>query len=279
MFYRHISKRFGVFKSDRLIESLVTEINSLSQKDIVNFHQQPKTPENMAIKGERGTLYIQPNKTFTYIDICLYGISIEKEMFGFMVDLCGKSFDSYKHLKKKEPYWRVGIENLSIIRKAAYRFAGLDSPKEYFDISLDNNIVDDIQHIIEQTDIETTERDSLIQSRIGQGKFRENLIKLWQECSVTGYKMVSLLVASHIKPWAYSDNKERLDPFNGLLLLPNIDKAFDMGYISFDKTGKILISKGFVDFGLLGIRKGIQINIKDGNIPYLEYHRTHVFKS
>jgi hypothetical protein len=116
------------------LESLVTEINSLSEHDNVYFHQQDKVKEHMVIKGKKGThiyktsLYVQPNKAVTYIDICLYGISIEKEMLDFMVDLCGKSFDGYKHPhKRKEPYWRVGIEDFNIVRKAAYRYAGLKS--------------------------------------------------------------------------------------------------------------------------------------------------------
>jgi len=260
------------------LESLVKEINSLSQQNIVYFHPQPKEGSHiLAIKGAKGTpvdntsLYIQPNQTFNYIDIGLYGKSIEKEMLGFMVDLCGKSFHSYKHPKgQRQPFWRVEIEEFDIIRKAAYRYAGLESFKKYFDKSINNNIANDIQDIIEKNDIKTTEKESLIQCRIGQGKFRENLINLWQGCSVTGVKMISLLVASHIKPWCYSDNKERLDPFNGFLLLPNIDKAFDMGYISFDEKGMILISKDFDDFGLLGIKRSMQINIKDENIPYLD---------
>ena len=140
-----------------------------------------------------------------------------------------------------------------------------------------DHIAQDIQEIIKQPNSEPTEKSSLILCRIGQGKFREDLIKLWQECSVTGFKMISLLVASHIKPWADSDNKERLDAFNGLLLLPNIDKAFDKGYISFDEMGTIIISKDLGDFGSLGIKRDMKINIKDENIPYLEYHRTHVF--
>jgi hypothetical protein len=192
------------------LERLVKEINSLSQQNIVYFHQQPKEgSHNLVIKGVKGTpiyktsLYIQPNQTFNYIDICLYGISIEKEMLGFMVDLCGKSFHSYKHLqKKREPFWRVGIEDFDIIRKAAYRYVGLESFKKYFDQSINNNIAHDIQDIIEKNDIKNTEKESLIQCRIGQGKFRENLINLWQGCSVTGVKMISLLVASHIKPWS-----------------------------------------------------------------------------
>lgn len=114
------------------LDSLVTEINSLSQRDIVYFHQQNIVKENMAIKGEKGThvyktsLYIHPNKSFTYIDISLYGISLEKEMFDFMVNLCGSKPYGYAHPQDRQPYWKVRIENFHIIRKAAYRYAGLD---------------------------------------------------------------------------------------------------------------------------------------------------------
>ena len=52
-----------------------------------------------------------------------------------------------------------------------------------------------------------------------------------------------MLKASHIKPWNISDDYERLDEYNGLLLTPNLDAAFDSGLISFDKDGVILISK------------------------------------
>ncbi len=89
-------------------------------------------------------------------------------------------------------------------------------------------ITNDIQEIIEHPHIDSTEKSSLIQSRIGQGKFREGLLKLWGACSVTQSNNYPLLVASHIKPWSKSTNQERLDPYNGLLLLPNLDKAFDL---------------------------------------------------
>jgi 5-methylcytosine-specific restriction protein A len=58
-----------------------------------------------------------------------------------------------------------------------------------------------------------------------------------------------LLKASHIKPWRDSDNAERLDIYNGLLLIPNLDSAFDKGYISFDDGGKIIISDMIKDGG------------------------------
>lgn len=93
-------------------------------------------------------------------------------------------------------------------------------------------------HVEEQE----TAKESLVQSRIGQGQFRAALIEYWQCCSVTGYTQVELLKASHIKPWRYASNQERLNVFNGLLLLPNLDTCFDLGLISFDDEGKILIS-------------------------------------
>ena len=88
----------------------------------------------------------------------------------------------------------------------------------------------------------STEAEALVKARVGQGKFRNNLIEYWKGCSVTNCKYITILIASHIKPWKDSSNKERLDVYNGLLLLPNIDKLFDKGYISFRDTGKIMIS-------------------------------------
>ena len=87
-----------------------------------------------------------------------------------------------------------------------------------------------------------TAKESLVQSRIRQGQFRAALIEYWQCCSVTGCKQIELLKASHIKPWRYASNQERLNVYNGLLLLPNLDTCFDLGLISFDHEGKILIS-------------------------------------
>lgn len=60
-----------------------------------------------------------------------------------------------------------------------------------------------------------TTREAVIQSRIGQGLFRTDLIEFWQGCSVTDCKHIELLRASHIKPWRDSSNAERLDTYNG----------------------------------------------------------------
>lgn len=150
---------------------------------------------------------------------------------------------------------------------------------EYLEVTnITDLIVTDISDIIELPNVGNTEKSSLIQSRIGQGKFRDSLVKLWGGCAVTKCTEISLLVASHIKPWSKSDNQERLDPYNGLLLLPNLDKAFDLGFISFDSSGNILISSSLPEFRLLGISETMSIQIKEKNKNYLKHHRSHVFK-
>ena len=39
------------------------------------------------------------------------------------------------------------------------------------------------------------------------------------------------------------DPDEKGDVYNGLLLLPNLDKLFDKGYISFNTNGQVIYSK------------------------------------
>jgi hypothetical protein len=128
-----------------------------------------------------------------------------------------------------------------------------------------------------------TERQSLVLSRIGQGEFRAQLVSYWKGCAVTDANCIPLMKASHIKPWRESNNKERLDVFNGLLLSPNIDAAFDTGYITFDSQGKIVLSKAMVGAPAfqLHITAKLRINpklLRPEHEVYLEHHRREVFR-
>lgn len=116
----------------------------------------------------------------------------------------------------------------------------------------------------------TTEREAVVHSRIGQGEFRNRLIHYWKGCAVTGCKRLEILRASHIKPWRDSDNRERLDVHNGLLLAPNLDAAFDKGFISFDDDGSILISSKLDerDRLALGIHPEMRIRVDPRHRPY-----------
>ncbi|MFZ3130610.1 MAG: HNH endonuclease [Desulfosporosinus sp.] len=137
------------------------------------------------------------------------------------------------------------------------------------------------EFMITSKELSNTEREANIKNRIGQEEFRTNLIKYWKNCSVTGCELVEILKASHIKPWHCSDNRERLDMFNGLLLIPNLDSVFDDGLISFDNEGKILLSNLLDDSDRhkLGIHPGLSIRkIEANHIKYLEYHRRNIFR-
>jgi putative restriction endonuclease len=120
--------------------------------------------------------------------------------------------------------------------------SALNKFREYLADEYESDVESDIDKIVEDPTLATTEKSRLIKARIGQGTFRERLVDYWNGCAVTGYKDINLLVASHIKPWSASDNAERMNKFNGLLLIPNLDKSFDSGLITFEVDGHIRMS-------------------------------------
>ena len=85
--------------------------------------------------------------------------------------------------------------------------------------------------------VEKTEIQRLSTIRTEQGRYRKAALALWNNrCAVTGVDETNWLIASHIKPWRESDNSERIDPRNSLILTPNYDKLFDRGVISFSPS-------------------------------------------
>jgi hypothetical protein len=142
-----------------------------------------------------------------------------------------------------------------------------------------NDVESDIDTIFEDQSLNETERLNLVKSRIGQGIFRQRLLAHWKQCAVTGFRDTGLLVASHIKPWRSSNNSERLNGFNGLLLTPNLDKAFDSGLITFDLGGHIKVSPRFKEFNKLGITTDMNVKLLADHEPFMTFHRANVFHS
>ena len=126
-----------------------------------------------------------------------------------------------------------------------------------------------------QKPLGSTTKQAIRDARVGQGYFRQELLKLWPACPVTGVSNPSLLLASHVKPWAKSSDGERLDPFNGFLFAPHIDKLFDRGLIGFTDAGAIIINRllSSSDRVALGIHTGIKISIHGSHKKYLAEHR------
>lgn len=126
-----------------------------------------------------------------------------------------------------------------------------------------------------------TEKEQLVKARLGQGQFRRDLLSLWEGCCLTGCTTPKLLRASHIKPWSKSNNRERLDRYNGLLLTPNADALFDSGYITFSSDGEMIVSRKLPEEEAKMLLSGCARKIKvfSENRSYLEYHRRHRFRA
>lgn len=122
-----------------------------------------------------------------------------------------------------------------------------------------------------------TERRALLKARIGQGIFRDRLLAYWGgSCAVSGLSLSRLLRASHIKPWRDSDNNERIDVYNGLLLSPAYDAAFDAGLVSFSDSGGIIISAALDHDTLTSLAidpKGKLTKVEGPHLGYLKHHR------
>jgi putative restriction endonuclease len=133
-------------------------------------------------------------------------------------------------------------------------------------------------------EINNTEKFAKLKIRIGQNSFRNNLIAEMRKCPITGIDDKRLLIASHIKPWVYSNHEERMNIKNGLLLSPLFDKLFDkgIGLVTFTFDKKILIPNKLSkeNVARLNIQSNQIIDNLDmnGREEFLDFHRTRIFQ-
>ena len=140
------------------------------------------------------------------------------------------------------------------------------------------------EEIIEDEMISKKEKERLIKARVGQGAYRE---KLLEECPFCPFTLVNderLLIASHIKPWVKSDDKEKIDPKNGFMFTPTYDKLFDRGFITFADDKSLIVSPWLSPMNQrrLSIYTGKlidKLNLDEKRKEYLKYHRENRFKS
>lgn len=145
---------------------------------------------------------------------------------------------------------------------------------------VDKDLENDLQAIILPATVPTTIIREIL-ARLGQGKFRQLLLKKWGgKCSVTGLGRPEVLRASHIKRWAdcIDTPRQRHDGENGLLLTANLDCLFEAGLISFDDAGHMLIDKQLRAEEArreLGIDESMKLRIKPSEKQkrYLYEHR------
>ena len=133
------------------------------------------------------------------------------------------------------------------------------------------------------------DKEKSTSARINQRFFRNAVLSAYNHrCCITGIRLDSLLIASHIKPWAESNPfTERTNPSNGLCLNALYDKAFDNGLITVLPDYTILVSskipKEIADNELLRLNqlRGQRIMLPNRFVPskqFLEYHNEFIFE-
>lgn len=132
------------------------------------------------------------------------------------------------------------------------------------------------------------DRIAELKMRVNQSFFRSLILSIYRsKCAISGVDIPDLLIASHIIPWAKNE-KERLNPQNGLCLSPLYDRCFDKGYIGITSDYRIVLSRElkhnsekdyFVrHFGQL---EEMPISLPDRFLPdpdFLDYHYNTIFR-
>lgn len=139
------------------------------------------------------------------------------------------------------------------------------------------------KEVMEDKEIDSEEKKQVIRARKWQWKYRQLLLEQCPICPITLISDDRLLIASHIKPWAKSDIKEKTDPKNGFMLTPTYDLLFDRGFITFTDNKKIIISPWLskMTCSKLNISPDKQYTMlpTEWRENYLEYHRNYIFKN
>ena len=106
-----------------------------------------------------------------------------------------------------------------------------------------------------------------------------------ESCAICNLNHPKLLIASHIIPLSKNE-RERLNPHNGLCLCSIHDKSFDSGLISINENFKLLVSKELRKIDKKSFKsffanyENEELNIPKKFYPsldFLEYHHENIF--
>jgi hypothetical protein len=195
----------------------------------------------------------------------------------------GKEF----YLTKISPEFAgVIIEALGTVARScrveASQLSLNDSTEKFADTAEEEILKYVTDQVIKDPEIPETTRLSLVKARVGQGIFREEVSKIERHCRLTGVGDNDFLVASHIKPWKDSDNRERLSGQNGLMLTRTPDHLFDKGFISFADDGRLLYASRVNREALAKMKipeEGFNAGrFNPAQLEFLRYHRNYIFK-
>jgi putative restriction endonuclease len=185
---------------------------------------------------------------------------------------------------------RKGMSNYSKLDKEVWS-EFYSAPEEVVfesEVLLNKILPEDKEFDLENIKSKKTETQRVIISRVNQSFFRKSILASYEnKCCISGLNLNSMLIASHIIPWN-KDEKNRLNPSNGLCLNALYDKAFDKGFITVNSNFEIIISNTilrleetkYLNDNFIKIHKN-KIRIPQKFLPqkeFLEYHNDIIFQ-
>lgn len=184
-------------------------------------------------------------------------------------------------VKQCQPIWNDFIDNREELFFESERIlAGFENQtieQKY------SNLLQDIKHKTGEDKIRE------LKTRVNQNVFRQIVLNIYStKCAICGIDIPELLNASHIIPWSKNE-KERLNPSNGICLSKLYDSAFDKGLIGIKTDYTIILSSkilknknaeyyekhfGFLEYSKLQLPERFKPNKK-----FLEYHLDTIFQA
>jgi len=201
-------------------------------------------------------------------------LGVSSESFCLEHGLDGASVDEYREPATGQLYLRFINEAaaLHLLHSAARRVDERACPHSTRDL---DQLSVDLSALDRSEDVPETLRSALRDARLGQGRFRADLERIFDyRCAVTGFRTRELLRASHVLPWSKATNEQRLDPNNGLLLSANVDALFDSLLLTFRPTGQAICSRALhvSDISKLEPLQGLSKTPSAAQSTYLRLH-------
>ncbi len=179
-----------------------------------------------------------------------------------------------------QPIWNEFINNRE---ELLYKSEHILANKENTDLEIK------YQDILKDTkNLKGEIKERIVKTRVNQSVFRKIILSTYtQRCAISGIDIPQLLVASHIIPWSQNE-KERLNPSNGICLSSLYDKAFDIGLIGIKKDYTVIISDKIKNKSKMDYYNIYFKNIENQKIflperykpelKFLEYHLDTIFQ-
>lgn len=222
--------------------------------------------------------YLNRNKVIEFLSLpiseAIYFITNSKKTI--LKDLSIK--EKKEEASRPYSYWVNHLKNAKLIEEDSFGLKLTHDVEEFLDI-----FFTDIESLPKYKKEEFKNKYRILSRGTDQISFRNELLEVYHEkCALTGsfltIKNSNLLEAAHIIPVSHGGS---YDISNGILMTPNLHKAFDLGVFTFDDDYNIIKCENIKEKDFLPKQSKVKyLPQKKEYRPSLisiNYHKDHIF--